>query len=183
MAQQTRQPRVIAIVVFELREVSRRLRRRMREDFRARQLVTRIAIRRQRRELTLLIVTGEAHRVSRRTRFRIISLVTILALRIGVLIVRELDAKLGNDVGYTQTRKHVTRSIKRRRLHMTVRTNLRRRSLTREELLPMTVQTRCMLRKLSHIRKRRVAFTNFLPVLRRELVTRITRELLFRDVS
>jgi hypothetical protein len=72
MTKQARQPSVIAIVVFELREVSRRLRRRMSEDslftsLLRRQLVTRIAVWRQRRELTLLVVTGEAHRMGQRT--------------------------------------------------------------------------------------------------------------------
>ena len=175
MAKQTRKPRVIVIVVFELREISRRLHRCMSEDSCVRQLVTRIAVRRERRELTLLIVTGEAHRVGQRTWFRVISLMTILAFDITVFVVREVHAKLGNNGGFTKTRKHVTRSVHWRRFHMTVQTDLRRRTFAREELLPVTVQTRRVFRKLRHIRKRRFAFAHFFPILSRKLVTRITR--------
>ena len=71
MAKEARKPRVIFIVVLELREVSRRLRRRMSENSlfsflqigRRWQLVTRVAVWRQRSKLTLLIMAGEAIRV------------------------------------------------------------------------------------------------------------------------
>ena len=98
VAKQTGKPRVLAIVVFELRVVGRRrLLRCVSEDdsvtrdrcFQT-QLVTRIAIRRQRRELTLLVVTGEAKLVSRRQR-----LVKILIL---VLLCRKKDNKLGSEI-------------------------------------------------------------------------------------
>jgi hypothetical protein len=66
---------------------------------------------------------------------------------------------------------------------MTVRTDPRRRALTREELLSMTIQTRRMLWKLSDVRKRRVALANFFPVFGGKLMTRITREFVFGHVS
>lgn len=55
-------------------------------------------------------------------------------------------------------------------LHVAVRTDLRNRSLTREELLSMTIQTRWVLRKVSEI------FANY-------LVTRVARKLFFSYVS
>ena len=104
--------------------------------------------------------------------------------------MRKEDAKLGNKIDrlrcrekrFAQTRKRVTRSIDRRGLHVTVRTDPGSRSLAREELLSMAVQTRRMFGKLSHIRKS-VAFADFFPVPGGKLVTRVTREFLFSNVS
>jgi hypothetical protein len=117
---------------------------------------------------------------------------TILALGgIGVFVVREEHAKLGNKINalrgrekcFTKTRKRVSRSVGRRCFHVTVGTDLWSRPLTREELLAVALQTRPVFRKLGHIGKCRIAFTNFLPVFGRKLVTRVTREFLFGDVS
>ena len=47
----------------------------------------------------------------------------------------------------------------------------------------MTIETRRVLGKLGDIRKSRIAFTNFLPIRRWKLMTRITCELLIRDMS
>src|ERR1051325_9919575 len=116
---------------------------------------------------------------------------TILAIGISVCVVREVDAKLvdnidglcGGEKSFTQTRKHVKRSVNRCRFHMTVGTDLRNGSLAGEELSPGAVQARGGFGKLGDIRKRCVAFANFFPVLRRKLVTRRTRELLFSNMS
>src|SRR6185503_2454075 len=58
-----------------------------------------------------------------------------------------------------------------------------RRPLASEELLAMAVQTCRMFGKLRDIGKSRIAFSNFLPIRRWELMTRITGELLIRDMS
>jgi hypothetical protein len=64
-----------------------------------------------------------------------------------------------------------------------VNADLRNWSFVREKLLSMTIQARRMFRKLGHIRKRRVAFANVFPIPGGKLMTRATRELLFRNVS
>ena len=63
-----------------------------------------------------------------------------------------------------KTRKQESHGITRRYCDVAIRTNLWRRSLACEELLPVAIETRLMLRKLGHIRKSRVAFANFFPV-------------------
>lgn len=115
----------------------------------------------------------------------------VSATRVRVFVVRKRNVKLGNktralrgrEEWFTQTRKRIARSVVGRRFHVAVRTDRRRRSLAREKLRPMTIQTRRMFGKLRDIRKRRVTFTRLLPVLRRKLVTRRTRQLFFGDVS
>ena len=165
--------------------------------FERRPLVTHIAILRQGRELALLIVTSEATRVCERPRpksslvIAFVDLMTVGTLRIGVFVVREQNAKLRNKIDrpcsrekrFTQTRKRIARCLDRRCFHVTVGTDLRNRTLTREELLPMAIQTRRVFGKLGHIGKRSIAFANFLPVPRGKLVTRGAREFLFSDVS
>jgi hypothetical protein len=54
---------------------------------------------------------------------------------------------------------------------VTVRADFRDRSLAREELLAMTIQARCVFRKLGDVRKCCVAFAHFFPVFGRRLVT------------
>ncbi|HEV8137109.1 MAG TPA: hypothetical protein VGP85_20710 [Pyrinomonadaceae bacterium] len=66
---------------------------------------------------------------------------------------------------------------------MTVRTDLWKWSLTREELPPMAIQASCMFWKLGHIRKCGVAFAHFLPIVCRKRMTCTTREILFSNVS
>jgi hypothetical protein len=84
MTKQAGKPRVITIVMFELREISRcwLAQHCMCENFfRNSLLVTRVAAWRQRRKLALLVVTGEAHSVSKRSRFG-----SFFALRLRVLM-------------------------------------------------------------------------------------------------
>lgn len=108
-----------------------------------------------------------------------------------MFVVRKGDAKLGKKIDrfcgrekrFAKTRKHVARSLERRGFHMTIGTNPWNWTLARKELLPVAIQTRRMFRKLGHIRKRRVGFAYFLPVLSGSLVTRIAREFLFGYVS
>src|SRR6185369_10014943 len=145
-----------------------------------------------------LVVTGEAHRMSlasgllqleqvdlRRLRFIVRRLMTIGAGCIRVFVVWEVDSKLGDRIErrFTETRKRASSSIEWSDFDVTVRTDPRRRSLTREELLSMTIQTRRMLGKLGDIRKGRVAFANLFPVFAGKLMTRVAREFLFADVS
>ena len=54
-----------------------------------------------------------------------------------------------------------------------VRANSRRRSFTRKKLFTMTIETGSVLGKISDIRKRCVAFTNFFPILRGNFVAGI----------
>lgn len=113
------------------------------------------------------------------------------ALGIRVFLMREVHAKFGNKIDrlrgskkrFAKTREDVTRSVGGRGFHMTIGTDSRNRTLAREELLSMTIQTGRMFRKLRHIRKGSVAFTDFLPVFGGKLVTRLAREFLFRYVS
>jgi len=108
-----------------------------------------------------------------------------------MFVMRKVNCKLRDVVSrklagirnVTKTRKPVSRSVERRGFHMTVGTDLRSWSFAREELLPVTIQTRCMFGKLGHIRERRIAFANFLPVFGGKLVTRVTREFFFANVS
>ena len=83
----------------------------------------------------------------------------------------------------SQTRKQESHRIARRYCDMTIRTDLWGWSLACEELLPVAIETRVVSRELRYIRKGRIAFTDFFPVSSRELVARITSQLLLRDVS
>lgn len=200
MTEQTWKSRVIAIVVFELRVISRCLWCRMSEDsLLTWQFVTRVAVWRQRCELALLVVTREAQRVSlassllqlehvglRRLRFIVPRLMTIGAsCSIGVFIVREVNAKLRNRIERcsAKTRKRASSSIEWSDFDVTVRTDPRRRPLTREELLSMTIQTRRMRGKFGDVRKRGVTFADLFPVCGGKLMTGVAREFLFADVS
>ena len=117
---------------------------------------------------------------------RLVRLMAIGAICIGMFVVREKYAKLGDKVDglsggkkrFAKTRERVTRRVDWRRFHMTVETDLWNWTLTREELLSMTIQAGCMFGKLSHIRKRGITLAHFLPVFSRKLVTRATREFL-----
>ena len=66
---------------------------------------------------------------------------------------------------------------------MAVRADSGGRSFASEELLPMTVQAGVVSRKFSHIWKRSVALSHFLPVVSGELVTGIARQVLPSNVS
>ena len=120
--------------------------------------MTRIAVLRQRRQLALLVMTGEAGRMIQRA---------------GLLVMFwHNHTEIGNKVrALTERRKLVSRRLERSHFHMTVRTDPWRRPLARKELLPVTIQARRMFGKLGDIRKRFVAFTNLLPVFTGKLVT------------
>ena len=177
---------MIAVVVFELRKVIRRLllQHDMRENsfttcnfFRTGWFMTRIAVCRQRRELALLVMTHEALRVSKRARpaVRFFGLMTVGAINILVLVMCERDAKLRDRACglHAKVRKWMARRVVWRPLHMAVRTDLRNRSLTREELLSVTIQTRGVLGKIS----------DACVVFGSNLVTRIALESFFSHVS
>lgn len=78
---------------------------------------------------------------------RLISLMAIGAICIGMFVVRKKYAKLGDKVDglsggqkrFAKTRERVTRRVDWRRFHMTVGTDPRNWTLTREELLSMTI--------------------------------------------
>jgi hypothetical protein len=82
-----------------------------------------------------------------------------------------------------QTRKQETRSVTRRYRDVAVGADSWCRSLAREKLLPVAIQTCGMVRKFGDILKSSIPFTNFLPICRRKLVARITGKLFFVDVS
>jgi len=65
---------------------------------------------------------------------------------------------------------------------MAIGADPRRGPLAREELLPVAIQTRCVLGKLGDVRKSSIAFAHFFPVRSGKLVARITGELLVRYV-
>lgn len=176
---------------------------------RTRQLVTRIAVRRQWRQLTFLVVTREAARVRQRPRLerpflqpepvadifrrlryklivrlvlRLVSLMTISAIGVSVLLMRKRDAEIRNKVAcfhgrqktLAQTRKRKPRSVVRGGVDVTVQTDARSRTLTGKELLPVTVETRLVFRILGDVRKSIVRFPSIFPILRWERVTRTT---------
>ena len=136
--------------------------------------MTRIAVCRQRRELALLVMTREALRVSERARpaIRFFSFMAVGAIHILVLLMCERDAKLRDKARglHAKVRKWMARRVERRGFDVAVRTDLRNRSLAREELLSMTIQARCVFRKVGEI------FANY-------LVTRIALEFFFSHVS
>ena len=111
---------------------------------------------------------------------------TIATDYLQVCFVWKMNRKLAGTVSsrscsishVAQTRKQESHGIAWRYRDVAIRTNSWRRSLPREELLPVAIETRRMLRKLGHIGKSSFAFANFLPVSRRKLVARITREFL-----
>ena len=89
-----------------------------------------------------------------------------------MFIVWEGDAKLRDKArrSFTKTRKWVARCVERRCFDVAVGADLWAGSLAREELWAMAVQAGGVFGKLRNIRKRVVAFPNFLPVLCRKLV-------------
>ena len=126
-------------------------------------------------------MTNEAVRVSQQPGFDdllLLHFMTIFATRILVLLVRENHLEIGTEVPafwcrqerFTKTREWIPRRIVWRGFDMTVRTDPWRRPLTREELLPVTVEARLMLRKLSHVRKSVVTLARLFPILRRKLM-------------
>ena len=113
------------------------------------------------------------------------------AIGVSVLVMWKKHTELGNKVspfcrrkeGFTKTRKRMSRRIEWGCFHMAVRANLRDGPLAREELLPMTTQARLMLRIFRYIGKRCIAFAHVLPIRCGKLMTRLTCQLLFGDVS
>ena len=76
--------------------------------------------------------------------------------------------------------KRMPSRVSRRRDSMTVQTYARRRAFPREKLLAMTIQTSAMLRILSDVFERLLAY--FLPVRAGKFMTRIATKLLLIDV-
>ena len=114
MAQQTGQPRMLSVFMFELRKVSRIAEQRVRIKLTISRcdgrrsavclLVARIAVRRQRRQFAFLVMTGETGRMSQQTRFksrilRVTSFVALGTLRIRVLVMGKSNVELGNKPG------------------------------------------------------------------------------------
>ena len=103
----------------------------------------------------------------------------VRTIRITMLVVWELDSKIGNEVAplhsrqktLTETRKWQSSRIVRRCLDVTVQTDVRHRSFARKELLPVTAQTRFVFRIFRDIRKSIVRLADRFPVLRRERMT------------
>ena len=95
-----------------------------------------------------------------------------------MLLAWENDAEVRDEAAalyrrkkrFTKTWERVSRRINRRSFHVAVRTNAWHRPLAREELLPVTTETRLMFRILSHIRER-ITLAHVFPILRRERVT------------
>ena len=86
-----------------------------------------------------------------------------------MLLARENDAEIRNKIAKPGER--VSSSVNRRSFHMAVGTDAWRRTLAREELLPVTTETRLMFRILSHIRKRIIALAHVFPILGWKRVT------------
>lgn len=105
---------------------------------------------------------------------------------IDMLVMRKADTEFGNKLSSLQlgirniaeTWENPPGRVAGTNCDMTVRANRGRGPLAREELGPMTIQARSVLRKIAGIRKCRVAFTKFFPVRRRNFVTRVTGKLL-----
>lgn len=105
---------------------------------------------------------------------------------VDVFVMREADTELGHEIaplklwiGYiAETRKQPSRGVARRDCDMAVRTNCRRGTLAGKELLAMTIQTGRVFGKIGNVRKRSVALAKFLPVFRRNFMTRVASELL-----
>ena len=136
--------------------------------------MTRVAVLRQRREFTLLIVTGETHSVCLRSRrFGLKRFMTTSALRIFVFFVWKLHLKIGNkslafdrrEKRFAQTWKRIARSVAWRCFHVAVGADPRNGPFACEELLAVTVQASLVLRKLRHIRKRVIRLAHLFPVL------------------
>lgn len=66
---------------------------------------------------------------------------------------------------------------------MAVEANHRRGSFTREELFAMTIQARRVLGKIGDILESCLSFAHFLPILRRNFVTRTAFQLLGNNMS
>ena len=110
---------------------------------------------------------------------------------IDVLVMRETYTEFRNELSsllrrianVAETGKQPAARITRTVCDMAVRTNQGRGSFTRKKLRAMAIQTRSMLGKISYIRKRRVACTYFLRILRGNLMTGAACQLLIYDVS
>src|SRR5262245_61860739 len=100
-----------------------------------------------------------------------------------VLVVRKEHAKFAVARStFTKRRKWMADLIARRDCNVTVRADLRRRTLARKELRAVTLETRIVTGKLSHIRKGSIALTHVFPVLSGKLVAAVTLNPLSRNV-
>ena len=121
---------MLSVFMFELRIVTHRCEQRVRVKLTSSRgarhvavclFVTRIAVRRQRRQFALLVMTGETGRMSQRARLkrlvlRVTSFVALDTLRIRVLVMGKRNAKIGNKFDgpwcrkkrFTKTRKCVS---------------------------------------------------------------------------
>ena len=146
--------------------------------------MTRIAVRRQRRQLAFLVVTGEAGGMRQRSCFERTfvqpeSVDTVLALRITVFVLGKHNLEVRNEFArfysrektLTATRKRKSSHVVRCGFDVAVQTDARHWPLAREELLPMTAQAGFVLWIFRHVGKSVVRLPCFFPVLRRERMT------------
>ena len=119
-------------------------------------------------------MTREALRMSERLRLavRFFRLVAIGTINILVLVMCERDTKLRDKTCglLAMIREWRARRIFGCAFDVAIRADPGNRPLARKELLPMTIQARCVLRKVGNI----FAVS--------DLVTRIARKLFFTDV-
>ena len=116
------------------------------------------------------------------------SLVTrgaIIGAAVLVFVVWKGDSEIRNKVSSpgrrpkrcAKTRKRKARRISRACFDVTIRTDARRRTFTRKELLPVTRDARLVLGKLGDIRKRVALLAHGFPVVRRKFMTGLAFEL------
>jgi hypothetical protein len=94
----------------------------------------------------------------------------------------ETLAHAGRQERWAQTGKREPSGIPGCYSDVAVGTDDRRWSFARKELRAMTVETSLVLREISHVRKRIVAFANLFPVFRGKFVARVAIEFLLLDV-
>jgi hypothetical protein len=108
-----------------------------------------------------------------------------------MLVVRKIDRELRDKFArgscrvlhVTETWKKETSRVARSHLHVAVRADQWRGSLSRKELCSVTIQTGRVFRKFCDVLECSVPFSNFLPVLRWEEMTCVTFELCLVYVS
>ena len=110
---------------------------------------------------------------------------------VDVLIMRETYTEFRNElsslfqriVNVAEAGKQPAARVTRTVGDMAVRANRGRGSFTREELLPVAIQTGSVFGEISHISECFIALARFLPILRGNLVTRAARQLLRDNVG
>jgi hypothetical protein len=110
---------------------------------------------------------------------------------IDVLIVRKVNREFSGEftalfawaLDIAKARKQKALSVSRSDRDMTVGTDLRRRPLSRKELLTMTIEAGRVFGKLSHIGKSIRCFSHITPVLGRKLMARLAKKLFLNNVG